>query len=44
MDTEQVGGVDIEVEIWGELVTGVEEIGELQRKLEGDHWKRGFGE
>jgi len=37
MDTEQVGGVDIEVEIWGELVTGVEEIGELQRKLEGDH-------
>ena len=43
-ETEQVGGVDIEAEVSGALVTGLEEIGELQKELEGDNWKEGFGE
>ena len=43
-ETEQIGGVDIEAEVSGALVTGLEEIGELQKKLEGDNWKEGFGE
>jgi len=37
VDTEQIEGVDMKVEILGELVTGLEEIGKLQRKLEGDN-------
>ena len=36
--------MDIETEVSAALVTGLEEIGELQRKLEGDNWKEGFGE
>ena len=43
-ETEQIGGVDIEAEVPGALVTGLEEIGELRKKLEGDNWKEGFGE
>jgi len=43
-ETEQIGGVDIEAEIPGAMVTGLEEIGKLEEKLEGDNWKEGFGE
>ena len=41
-ETEQIGGVDIEAEVPGAMVTGLEEIWELEEKLEGDNWKEGF--
>ena len=46
-ETEQIGGVDIEAEVSGALVTGIGRnwgTTKEQKKLEGDNWKEGFGE